>query len=298
MKERIYKNILDSLDSPVFLIDPDRKITYQNARARKFSGIKEEDMASYTCYDLFGDADKKCLHECIVERVIQGETFHDVERTIRTRKGLSITVTLSATPFLFHGSIAGAIVILKGSTVTQSEDRALAFENNNESLHIYDIYDEDTERSDKDHFLEHLKSDFSLAQKYKAALSLLIFEIDEFKKIEKDFGHTYADSLIEQVRDLLIGRVRRSDLIYRYNEGQIAIILPYTLLRSAVYLAEELRKMIHVEFKKGGENLTVSVGVAELQPDIKHFLELLEQAAQGMEKAKKIGDTVISLQAM
>jgi diguanylate cyclase (GGDEF)-like protein/PAS domain S-box-containing protein len=297
MMKLLHKNILESLDCAVILIDQDRNILYQNTRARQLSGCSDDTLSSCKCFDLFGDADKECLHDCIVERVLQGETLNDMQRTIKTRNGLTSTVTLTASPFVSDGSIAGAIVVLKDITVIQSgekQDNPVA--DNNESLPIYDIYDEDTEQSIKDHFLERLKSDFALAKKYDTALSLIILEVDEFKKIENDFGHSYSDSLIQQVIDLLKGRLRRGDLIFRYNEGQIAIILLHAQLISAASIAEDIRTIIQDEFRSGGENHTVSIGTAEMRKGTADFHQLIEQAVMGTETAKKTGNTVITLQ--
>jgi diguanylate cyclase (GGDEF)-like protein len=140
-------------------------------------------------------------------------------------------------------------------------------------------------------FCESLDQEISRAARYKNQLSLMIADIDFFKKINDGFGHPAGDQVLKAVSQNLKAGLRDSDFIARYGGEEFAIILPETKLEDALQVAERLRQKVKaLEIAYGSQPLrvTMSFGVASFQqlPDgsFDHFVKLADDALYSAKK--------------
>jgi diguanylate cyclase (GGDEF)-like protein len=82
------------------------------------------------------------------------------------------------------------------------------------------------------------------AIRYKSAFSLIMLDIDHFKKINDAFGHLVGDTVLKEISAIIEQTVRKCDVVSRYGGEEFAIVLPETALKGAVILAERLRKNV------------------------------------------------------
>jgi diguanylate cyclase len=116
-----------------------------------------------------------------------------------------------------------------------------------------------------------LKKEMVRARRYKFPLSIVMCDIDHFKKINDTYGHKIGDRVLQKLAKSLQESVRTSDNIYRYGGEEFLILLPHTDGEHAVIFAERLRETImgmRFVSKKHGLNLgvTLSFGVTEMKP--------------------------------
>ena len=123
------------------------------------------------------------------------------------------------------------------------------------------------------------------AQRYGQPLSCLFVDVDHFKRVNDIYGHAAGDSVLQTIGNRIKSQLRASDVLGRYGGEEFAVLLPQTALEDAVQQAERLRQAIAsapVSLENGeGVGVTVSIGVAELQPS---------SAAS----AKKLGDHLLA----
>lgn len=123
-------------------------------------------------------------------------------------------------------------------------------------------------------------------------LSVLLLDIDNFKKINDTYGHLVGDKALVTVASLIKERLRDIDLIGRYGGEEIVIFLLGANKNSAYNVAEEIREKIFstpIKVKSNKKiNISVSIGVAELTKE-KKLEELIKKADQAMYRAKKSG---------
>jgi diguanylate cyclase (GGDEF)-like protein len=140
---------------------------------------------------------------------------------------------------------------------------------------------------------EKLLADIELAQSRKEELSLLMLDLDHFKRINDTYGHLEGDNVIRWVADILKHSIRKRDYIARYGGEEFTIVLPETSLQQAEKLAESLRKNISeqdIATKKGNRlQVTVSIGVASLSGQIQSHQTLLQYADTALYVAKRDG---------
>ncbi|MBN1898009.1 MAG: diguanylate cyclase [Spirochaetes bacterium] len=133
------------------------------------------------------------------------------------------------------------------------------------------------------------------ALRYGKALSLMIIDIDHFKRFNDDYGHQAGDLVLIEVTDLIQENVRKSDIAARYGGDEFVVIMPETDLEGAENLAGKLCKEaegLKMSYRVGKRveelNVTLSIGVAQLGEG-ENRLEFVERADESLYKAKESG---------
>ena len=122
--------------------------------------------------------------------------------------------------------------------------------------------------------------------------SLIICDIDFFKRINDRCGHKIGDTVLRTLAERLAGRSRSTDVLGRYGGEEFALLLPETELSGACYVAERLRTYVRaqpIHTECGELRVTVSVGVAQRTEEDTDPMGLLDRADSALYEAKKSG---------
>jgi two-component system, cell cycle response regulator len=144
----------------------------------------------------------------------------------------------------------------------------------------------------KKYFLDQLTLEVSYAKRHKTQLSLVIFDLDHFKKVNDTYGHVAGDQVLIQSANAVQAMLRNEDVLARYGGEEFCIILRGTALRDAGVLAERVRAAVEGQlFKTDTAELraTTSVGVAEYDGQSEDPLALVEAADSALYAAKTAG---------
>jgi len=144
------------------------------------------------------------------------------------------------------------------------------------------------------HFFEkNLEEEMERARRYKATFSLVMFDIDHFKKFNDTYGHVQGDLIIKEIARILTQSVRQVDFPARYGGEEFAVILPSVEAKGALVVAERLRKRVEKhEFpgEKGPLHVTISVGVAEFDQEGTYAAsEIVREADKALYQSKEHG---------
>lgn len=195
---------------------------------------------------------------------------------------LAVQLAVILTPFVFGLFHYGSIVsILVFSTTTKV--------NKLQSLAATDGL---TGLVNRRQFNNQLDAEIARAKRYRKPLSLALFDIDDFKKINDFYGHQTGDRILKELGAMMNVNVRESDIPARYGGEEFALILPETSQMDAYDLLERLRAMIeHTVFCLPDNPITatISVGVAQLDPAHAKSFELIERADAALYEAKRQG---------
>ena len=138
------------------------------------------------------------------------------------------------------------------------------------------------------HFQERLVEEYGRSKRYNNALSLLLLDIDHFKKFNDQFGHQAGDAVLKQVASLLKTSARPSDCAARYGGEEFAIILPQTPLEGAYKMAERFRQSIQNAAWEG-QHITISIGISGLENNPADAAALIKQADMALYQSKANG---------
>ena len=137
-------------------------------------------------------------------------------------------------------------------------------------------------------FEEAVEGEIHRFQRYGHPLSLMLMDIDHFKKINDVYGHLEGDRVLKQVADRVFATIRKSDSLTRWGGEEFIVLMPNTSLSFASILAERIRNhLAALPFGIVG-TVTVSIGVAEFQPNSSRE-EWLDRADRAMYTAKREG---------
>ncbi|MCB9596270.1 MAG: GGDEF domain-containing protein [Sandaracinaceae bacterium] len=149
-----------------------------------------------------------------------------------------------------------------------------------------------TELHNKRYFNEALERESSRSVRYGRSFTLVLFDIDHFKKINDTFGHLAGDSVLRQLGALVRNRVRRDDVPCRTGGEEFSVILPEISREGGMNLAEKLRASIEAAvFKFEGTEIpvTISLGVAEWDSALTDPQDLVKRADEFLYEAKRTG---------
>lgn len=142
------------------------------------------------------------------------------------------------------------------------------------------------------HFWTLLEGEVKRAVRYARPLSLVMLDVDHFKRFNDAFGHRRGDAALVAVAEILAERSRAHDLAARYGGEEFAVILPETALAGAELFAEKLRAAVEalgIESPNEAEVLTVSVGASAMRPERAEAAALVEAADALLYAAKSAG---------
>lgn len=130
-------------------------------------------------------------------------------------------------------------------------------------------------------------------------LSLLLFDIDFFKKINDNYGHVYGDMVIKEVTKIIRNNIRQNDIAARYGGEEFAVILPNTGLSTARDIAERIRISIEnmtVTYQNTAIQTTISVGVTGCAGYCEsHINAFIDKADNALYLSKKTGRNKTSI---
>ncbi len=150
------------------------------------------------------------------------------------------------------------------------------------------IHDEKTGLYNNKFFETVLDMEIEKAKRGKEKLSMMIIDIDFFKKINDTYGHVKADEILKRLANILKTQVRKSDVVARFGGEEFIILLPETSLEKAKRFSSRLRNAIKSDKILKKYNLTVSGGITEYKiRDMKSKFK--ERADKALYQAKKKG---------
>lgn len=143
--------------------------------------------------------------------------------------------------------------------------------------------------SNRRHFMEQAEAEINRCRRYAHPLSLLMIDLDHFKKLNDTLGHSAGDAALQKISTLYLKSLRNSDIPGRIGGEEFAILTPEQDRESALRTAERIRQSVEENFANAPFPLTVSIGVAEFQFGEQTLSSLLMQADSAMYAAKQNG---------
>ncbi|MGE5403536.1 MAG: diguanylate cyclase [Candidatus Saccharibacteria bacterium] len=143
------------------------------------------------------------------------------------------------------------------------------------------------------HFYDLASQEIGKARRYKMPLSMIMLDIDFFKKVNDTYGHTCGDDVLRNVANCVQSNIRTVDIHGRYGGEEFVVLLPFTTAEQACILAERLRyRVAEIITRSEAQeiNVTISLGIAGYHLDGSDTLEeLLKRADEALYSAKSNG---------
>jgi len=178
--------------------------------------------------------------------------------------------------------------------IQESNQKINLLQNRLENALVEALHDPLTGLVNRKGFSDAINNQLESVETLNSYPSLLMLDIDHFKKINDTFGHPLGDRVIKIVADTLKKQIKGKDTAARYGGEEFCILLPETSLTDAFKVADNIRKKIeNTRIKRASDNqeicrMTISIGVADYQPK-QSIAEWFERADRALYRSKNEG---------
>jgi len=263
--------------------------------------------ANKSALEIFGAKNKKELNQKfnktfhsetflanlrIIASVMEGQREFSVESKCQTMDGKVFDVFIKVhVPKLYEKNLKRAIITLEDISVQKKYERHLKRLAQTDGL---------TRVMNNGTAMERLQEEFLRAKRYKNDLSIMMIDLDHFKKINDKYGHQKGDTVLRSAALIIKDNLREVDLIGRYGGDEFIIILPETPAKSAKIAGERIRKIFDecVRGESANEIVsTVSVGISGYNSKgVSTIKELIRTADRALYYAKTAGRNRVIIQ--
>jgi diguanylate cyclase (GGDEF)-like protein/PAS domain S-box-containing protein len=233
--------------------------------------------------------------------------------TLTTEGDEKRAFSINSSPIMDDGkNIRGAMATFNDETALQQANSVLVDmmdklknsqeqkKTQNEELQRLATQDPLTNHLNRRSFFERADLAWAKAVAESKPLACIMTDIDRFKSINDNFGHSVGDQVIEAVAKIITSSFRKTDLVCRYGGEEFCILMPEAELGEAVKVAEQARaavaKAVGAKLKttKDPVEVTSSFGVSSLSHGAKDIAELINQADKALYLAKQSGRNKVS----
>ncbi|NVJ52627.1 MAG: diguanylate cyclase [Campylobacteraceae bacterium] len=279
------KSILDAQDNMVILTDLENPID-ANKRFFEYFEVKslEEFLEKYNSILDVLKQDSTLLNKNIFEDsknwISKLSKLSEIDRTVKieNKNGEDRVFTINIDDYEQKGE--HYVISFTDITELKEKSNLLEYQANHDQL---------TGLFNRQKFNEIFKKEIKREKRYKNNLSLIIFDIDDFKNINDDFGHNVGDEILRVIAKVLLESIREHDCVARWGGEEFLVLLPQTDENGAKKVAEKIRKAIE-NYKKDDvpRQITASFGVTRFKEDDDE-VSTLKKADDALYKAKKEG---------
>jgi len=273
-QEHMLSSILDRYVLNL-IIDIEGNMKYISTAFLEVTGYEPEDIMNKSFDMLKHPSSFRSELSEIIDSVKNNFIYYK-EIKIRTKQGKKLVMNTFVEPVVcVDGTVTGAQCFM--TDVTSKKE-----------LEHLSITDKLTDLYNRQKLDEVLNYEYSQSTRYGSVFSIVILDLDDFKKINDTLGHLVGDDVLKTVSKIIKSSIRDSDTGGRWGGEEFMIILPKTSEEEASHVAEKLRSS--VESTDFGINipLTCSMGVSSTDGR-KELKELLSNADKAMYKAKRSG---------
>ena len=291
---KYYETMANNLSDLLTRHYRDGTYLYLSPACQKILGYTPQELVGENAFDLFHPADKKEIKESYLQLLHDNQQYTLTYR-LQTKSGDYKWVETTAKGIENEANeIEELICVTRDITHRKQAENEL--KDANEKLTVLSYIDGLTQIPNRRYFDQQLEKEWQRLSRASEPLSLLIVDIDHFKKYNDTYGHQQGDECLKKVASTLEKVIKRpADEVVRYGGEEFAVILPETTQKGAVEVGERVREEIE-GLKLANVNskvkpyVTVSVGTATIIPNVVSDKELLvEQADKALYQAKESG---------
>lgn len=298
--ESLYKSILSASPDAIVVINDEGKIVMASASAKKIFGIENQYIIGKKVAEFISEEDYEKLISNI-KRLLMGEKLGANEYEALHSDGYVFAVEINSE--VVEGGAKNDIKIL--SVIRDITDKRVSdevirkkeekyrrlvkeLEEKNNILNKIATNDKLTGIKNRYYFDKRIIEEISVSDRYSTALSLLVFDLDNFKDVNDSFGHDIGDKVLITISDKIQRLMRKSDTFARWGGEEFVILMTHTSLEGGLIAAEKIRKEAENIYHMGVGKVTISIGIAERQKN-ETLDSWFKRADRALYRAKKEG---------
>lgn len=301
-------DMFQTVDVGLVVLTADYKIQVWNGFMENHSGLTPRQVRDRYLFDLFSEIDETWLRrKCDPVILLKNRAFTIWEQRPFIFKFRNYRPITGVADYMYQNSTIFPITDVRGVVthlcmiiydVTDVATSRLELESMNGQLRQLSRIDFLTELNNRGTWEDGLAQEFKRLKRSGHTGTLLMCDIDHFKRINDTYGHAAGDVVIRQVAQAVKKNLRETDIAGRYGGEEFAVLLVDTTADQALYFAERLRKTVEaltMEFNQQLLKATVSVGVAQYHPDMFEHRQWIEVADKALYTSKADGRNKVTV---
>ena len=284
-------SLFDSTQSGMVLLSDNKEIIRINRAALRELGMDKEDILGRICHSFLCPSK---VGNCPV--IDLGQEVDSSQRMVLDKDGKEIPVIKTVGKVEKDGKTYILESFVNIQDLKKTED---ALRQSEEKYRELSITDDLTRLFNSRHFHAQLKSEVRRASRYSHPLSLLLMDVDNFKRYNDTYGHPEGDVVLSGLGKVIRRALRDTDSGYRYGGEEFTVILPETRGEEALVVAERIRRGFEMEPSTPRSDkavpVTVSIGVSQYRTD-EETEAFIKRADEAMYRAKEQGKNQIVIE--
>ena len=230
---------------------------------------------------------RKHIKISLVSSNFQKDQRHAVATDLNSKNGIFLNGVR-----VFEKELRSGDKLKIGDTILKFEVKDRLDVSYHDKLYKQATRDTLTGLSNRSYFQNELRKFISIGSRYNRPFSLMMLDVDFFKRINDTYGHDVGDNVLKTVAQALMSHVRSHDVAARFGGEEFVILLPETPLNGAVAVAERIRMTVEsCDFEPMGCNhhVTISIGISEFPSSGAEMDDLIKRADEALYRAKAEG---------
>ena len=290
IQNKNYKQLLDIMFEGIYFVDNKRKITFWNKSAEQITGFAAEEVVGKYCYDnilkhvdSFGN--QLCMGGCPLHKTLETADVNKATVFLHHKLGHRVPVNIKTIPLYDNGVIVGAAEVFQdvsGKSVLKEQLEKY------KNLALIDQLTLLPNRRFTEIHIEHAFKDYS---DFKMPFAIAFLDIDHFKYINDNYGHTVGDDMLKMLSQTYMNNVKSSDFVGRWGGEEFIAIFTNCDVQSLWELIERIRILVeNSSFTVDGNEVkaTISIGATMVKPE-DNFESIVKRADGLMYLSKENG---------
>lgn len=295
-------DMFQTVDVGLVVLSADYRIQVWNGFMENHSGLTPRQVRDRYLFDLFSEIDEDWLRrKCDPVILLKNRAFTIWEQRPYIFKFRNYRPITGSAEYMYQNSTIFPLTDTMGRVthlcliiydVTDVAVSRIELESMNGQLRTLSKTDFLTSLNNRGFWEEALINEYKRIKRSGHHSTLLMCDIDHFKRVNDTFGHAAGDAVIQQVAVAVKKNLRSTDVAGRYGGEEFAVLLLDTTVEQAMFFAERLRKNVEamaVEYNQQVLRVTVSIGVAEYHEDMVEYRDWLEAADKALYQSKAAG---------
>ena len=291
MFDNYYNEVFSSLFEGVYVVDQNRKIIFWNKACEQITGYTKEQVVNAHCFDnilrhVTKDGKELCFGCCPLHHTLKTGEINENQVYLHHAEGHRVPVQVKTIPVKDNdGNIIAGIEVFQDTRLIEN------LQHRNQSLHEMISLDDLTEILNRRFLNFYLKNAIAEAEEFKHKFGILFIDIDDFKKINDNFGHDIGDQVLKVLATTLRNNIRMTDIVGRWGGEEFIVVLRVDSYEIMKFVAEKIRNLIKkssYRFDDGEISVTVSIG-GTLYQEGDSVGSLVKRADKNMYESKLSG---------
>lgn len=282
-KQRELETITSVMGGGLILLDTKGRALHINQTACHMLGYSEEELLGKVVHDIIhihrGD-----IHECPIYKATVEVRPLDYDDSFMRKDGSFLDVHIKVRPIFIDSRFSGSVILFYDISERKKKE---------EELYRLATTDLLTGLYNRRFMQDQLMQAKHMEERHSLPFSLLLLDVDNFKKLNDTYGHEMGDKVLKAVAEDIRKNLRKTDIPSRWGGEEFLILLENADLQEAVSVAERIRKEVESTPLEGHIKVTVSIGVASYSKD-EDINSLIKRADEALYRAKASGKNRVS----